>query len=239
MSEYVIGEQFRDRVQNELKNNPFAILSKLIYESLYNEIIQGHLLAGDKIIESKMAKELDVSRTPIKMALNRLVEEGLFEKDGKDLRVSKITYTECLWLYESRIAVEKKAAYLAAIRINNEELNTLKELIKKFKTVDVSYSNEVFVKCDKQFHDTIVNASRNPYIINMYKLIECPLQRYRYQTMQLAYEQRFESEGLERSSDLHTAVYRALSHRLRLESENAIEYDIHRMFGTMHMLKFI
>ena len=240
MSEYEISGEFKGRIQSEMEKNPFAVLSKLIYDCLYDEIISGKLRLNDKIIESKIAAQLNASRTPVKMALNRLIEDDILERGtGKDIRVKKIRYEECLWLYEARKAIEPKAAYLAAKRINKGELAVLKDIIQKFKTVDKSYDYEEYIACDKTFHETVIKASRNKYIIGMYKSLEFPLQRYRFQTMQLAYEDLFEKNGLERGSDYHLAVYRALYNQLPIVAQDEIESDINRMYGTMHMLKFI
>lgn len=240
MPEYEIRNELKENIQTEMENNPFAVLSKLIYDGLYDEIIAGKLRLDEKIIESKIAAQLNVSRTPVKMALNRLVEDEILERGtGKDIRVKKIRYEECLWLYEARKAIEPKAAYLAAKRINKTELTLLKELIQEFKNVDKSYDFEKYIACDKIFHETVIKASRNKYIIGMYKSIEFPLQRYRYQTMQLAYEDLFEKNGLERGSNYHLAVYRALYNQLPIVAEDEILSDINRMYGTMHMLKFI
>ena len=50
----------------------------------------------------------------------------------------------------------------------------------------------------------------------MYKTLEFALQSYRYQTMQLVYEDLFEKNGLERGSDYHNSIYRALYNRMPL-----------------------
>lgn len=240
MVEYEFSNELKEKMLKEKETNPFAVLSKLIYDGLYNEIITGKLLLDDKIIESQIAKNLNVSRTPVKMALNKLVEDGILEKGkGKELRVKKIRYEECLWLYEARLSIESKAAYLAAKRIKKNELSTLHHIIQDFKDIDKSYDYEKYIICDKLFHETVINASRNKYIIDMYKTLEFALQSYRYQTMQLVYEDLFEKNGLERGSDYHNSIYRALYNRMPLVAQDEMIADISRMYGTMHMIKFL
>lgn len=56
------------------KENPFIVLADVIYKHLKNDIMQGLLLPGDKIVESKIAQQLDVSRTPVNIALNRALK---------------------------------------------------------------------------------------------------------------------------------------------------------------------
>ena len=93
MTEYVLSEEFKSNVQQEMESNPFAVLSRLIYQELYQEVIEGHLLPEHKIIESKIAKELNVSRSPVKVALSDMVDEGIFFRGvGKTVHVKPISY---------------------------------------------------------------------------------------------------------------------------------------------------
>ena len=85
------------------KENPFIVLADVIYKHLKNDIMQGLLLPGDKIVESKIAQQLDVSRTPVNIALNRALKDGWLERRSKRfLTVRKISPQECFYLYEAR-----------------------------------------------------------------------------------------------------------------------------------------
>lgn len=100
MEEFSMSENAKDLIQQEIDRNPFLVLSKLVYQQIYREIINGNLLPQHRIVESKIAKELNVSRSPVKMALAEMTEKGILEKvKGKELRVKKISYEECLWIY--------------------------------------------------------------------------------------------------------------------------------------------
>lgn len=241
-----LSQRFKDGIKKKLDDNPFSMLGQIVYEGLYHEILEGRLTVNDRIVELQLAKALDTSRTPIKAALNRLVDQGLMERvEGKVYRVKKITFQECLWLYESRIVIEGEAAYLAARRVKEAELKYLAELVVKFHEIDKMNDvdeyerQDKFVTLDREFHNCIMEASRNPYLIEMYKSIECPLQRYRYQTLQLAYDDMMDKNGLERGGSHHGAIYRALKNHLGIVARDEIQSDIKRMYGTMYMLKFV
>lgn len=216
---------------NEYKEkNPFAILSNVIYEEFIKDILSGKLLPGDKIIEYKIAKALNISRTPVNIAINKAIDNGLFEKNEKrTVTVKKISFEEAYYLYEARKLLEGKAAYLAAKRILPSELLLLKRLLNLFKEIDINLNNDEFVKNDKLFHDTIVNACRNKYIINMYKVLELDLQRYRYHFKQLV----FRRNEIENGYMYHLAIYNALKNRLSILAKDEIEADINRMYGTI------
>lgn len=240
------SQVFRDGIKKKLDDNPFSMLGQIVYEGLYNEILEGRLTVKDKIIELQIAKDLDISRTPVKAALNKLVDKGLVERvEGREYRVKRITFQECLWLYEARMVIESEAAYYAARRITDAELAELAGMVEKFREIDnMTDADEYekqdkFVMLDRAFHNMIVAASRNGYLIDMYKSIECPLQRYRYQTLVLAYDDMLDKHGLERGGSYHGAIYRALKSRLGIVARDELQSDIKRMYGTMYMLKFI
>ena len=54
-------------------------LTKVVHHLVRSKIITQELKPGSKIIEGELAKEMGVSRTPLKIALNRLDKEGLVE----------------------------------------------------------------------------------------------------------------------------------------------------------------
>lgn len=212
------------------KNNPFIILSDIIFKEFINDIKNGNLLPGDKIIENKIAKDLDISRTPVNIAINKALEQKLFEKNEKrNIIVRKISFEEAYYLYESRKLIEGKAAYLAAKRINNRELSILLDLVQRLKQVDDILDNDEFVKIDKIFHDTIIKAAKDPYIIKMYKVLELDLQRYRYHFKQLVLKRN----NIENGYMYHLAIYNALYNRISNIAKEEIEADIDRMYGTI------
>ena len=79
------------------KENPFIVLADVIYQYFRQEIMQGGLLPGDKIVESQIAQELNVSRTPVNLAIGRALQEGWLERRSKRyLTVRKIKPTRML-----------------------------------------------------------------------------------------------------------------------------------------------
>lgn len=238
MEEFSMSENAKDLIQQEIDRNPFLVLSKLVYQQIYREIINGNLLPQHRIVESKIAKELNVSRSPVKMALAEMTEKGILEKvKGKELRVKKISYEECLWIYEARMMLEPEAAYLAAKRIQEKELEVLKKLVFRFEKIDQTHDHLEYKNADKMFHETIVKASRNRYLMDMYKSIESPLAMYRNQLNQLAYEECFQQHGMEKGSEYHRAIYRMLEQRYPMMAKDEMKNDVQQMYGTMSRLR--
>lgn len=213
------------------KENLFIVLADVIYKHLKNDIMQGLLLPGDKIVESKIAQQLDVSRTPVNIALNRALKDGWLERRSKRfLTVRKISPQECFYLYEARKFLEGQAAYLAAKRITKAELMGLKEILLNFrKGNDEPIDDELFCKNDERFHDLIVKAAHNDYISEMYKRIKPDLQRYRYHYKQLIIERNTN----ENVYMYHYSIYLALKSRLSVVAKDEIESDISSMHGMI------
>lgn len=236
--DFLLNPDFISKVEAQLSKNPFAVMSRVIYNALYKEIVDGRLLPEHSIIESKIADQLKISRSPVKMALSEMEEAGILERSGgKKLRVKKITYEDCLWIYEARMSLEPEAAYLAAKRIRQPELLEISKLITRFEDIDKSKDHVEYTHVDKLFHEAIINASRNKYFYNMYRSIELPLALYRNQLNQLAYDDCFSLNDLEKGSSYHKSIYQMLELRLPLLAQDEMKNDIKRMYGTLSRLK--
>ena len=142
-----------------------------------------------------------------------------------------------MWIYEARMMLEPEAAYLAAKRIQEKELEVLKKLVFRFEKIDQTHDHLEYKNADKMFHETIVKASRNRYLMDMYKSIECPLAMYRNQLNQLAYEECFQQHGMEKGSEYHRAIYRMLEQRYPMMAKDEMKNDVQRMYGTMSRLR--
>ncbi|MET3322349.1 UNVERIFIED_ORG: DNA-binding GntR family transcriptional regulator [Peribacillus simplex] len=170
-------EEFYEKV----KENPFVALGDLVYDFLFDNIITMKILPGSRINEVKIAKELGISRSPIRTAIERLVNEQLIVKEsGKYPFVALITPDDCLQITQARVFIESNASYLAAQAIDQANLEKLKMLALNFEKIVESIELNGFETCDHEFHSCIVNASGNPYIIEMYNCIQSRVLRYRY-----------------------------------------------------------
>ena len=89
-------------LQTQMKENPFLHLEDIIYQALRMEIIGLRIAPGSKLNESKIAEDLGVSRTPVRNALARLVEEGLIYKAANRVSVvARLTKDECYQIMDA------------------------------------------------------------------------------------------------------------------------------------------
>lgn len=160
-------------MENTTETNPFEPINEKVYKHLYNAIITLKYAPGTKLNESKIATELNVSRTPVRIAIQRLYRENLVEyTNGKNPCVTKIRFNDCCDLVDARRCIEGYAAYYAARQISEEELLRMKEIILKFKHLGTEPDTEEFLKSYNEFHQLVVCASHNKYLIESYSLIQ-------------------------------------------------------------------
>ena len=103
-----------------------ATLSGELTLTLRDAIITGEIKQGSKLSETRLAKELDVSRGPLREAIRRLEGMNLIEHvPQQGARVVKLNKTLILQIYEAREALESKIASLAAINMSSKEIDEL------------------------------------------------------------------------------------------------------------------
>lgn len=143
-------------------------LKDQVYDYLKTEIIAGGLKPGQRVIEEKIAEDLSVSRSPVREAVHLLEKDGLltFHSTG-GLMVSNPTEEDYHYLFECRIEMESLAAYYAAERRNDEEIETMKKCLEIMKSEMLQDNFKGVLTGNADFHESIVRASHNPFLINL------------------------------------------------------------------------
>ena len=102
--------------------------SQKAYESIRARILDWELRPGVELREAELAEALEVSRTPIRDALQRLSNEGLVRLvPGKGAFVSEISIADVIELFELREALEVQASCLAARSPNSHLLEDMRK----------------------------------------------------------------------------------------------------------------
>jgi DNA-binding GntR family transcriptional regulator len=100
-----------------------------VYSAILLKIIRGELASGAVLTSTDLARELGVSRTPVVAALDRLVADGIFEKERNRRAVVREGAEDWLiQIHQLREMLEPRAAALAATRITEEQLARLRRL---------------------------------------------------------------------------------------------------------------
>lgn len=170
-----------------------------VYERLKSQIIDFTLKPGQKLQDRQLAIQLEVSRTPVREALNRLVQEGFVRQTpGQGYFVKEITIKEIEELYEVREALEVLAAKMAIQSINNSQIKKLSEILKRHKKLIQNGTSESSLLDEAEFHKTIALSSGNQTLYVIISNIFDKIATYRgigtltLQRTKIAYQQHEE-----------------------------------------------
>lgn len=154
-------------------------LKEQIYLNIKISIIKGKLRAEDFLVETEMAKTMNISRAPIREALMKLEQEGFVMKvSRKGYQVASITKKEICELYEMRLVLEPFAVKISIDSIPLDEINEVEALIEKL--IDKKSDLELFIETDRQLHKLLYSYVSNDYMRNTIETIEEHSLRTRY-----------------------------------------------------------
>jgi len=148
------------------------LLHEKTYQALRTSILSGSLAPGDRLIETQLAQALQVSRTPIREAMRQLQREGLITGDAKEgLRVTCISVTDTLHLYDCRIGLEQISIAGACEHASTERLRMIERYVleaeKLMQRPDSELSSIQLLDLDYQFHHAIAVSSGNPWLVTL------------------------------------------------------------------------
>jgi len=138
-----------------------------VTEFIRNSIMEGKLSSDKRVSMRKIAKELDISRTPIREAIRRLETEGLIKllpRKGFIVRTYKIKEIE--EIYEVREILEIKMIRAACEYVDNKMLKKMKKINEKLSKLFKEGKKDVLKikKFNEDFHFLIYECSGNEII---------------------------------------------------------------------------
>src|SRR5512138_187736 len=104
-----------------------VLLRDQVYNLLRTRMLKGVFPPGYRLVEDELAEQLEVSRTPIREAIHRLMVEGLVvASKGRGLEVANVAHQDLMDAIDIRLLLEKYASRLAARLATTEEISKLK-----------------------------------------------------------------------------------------------------------------
>ncbi|GGK34449.1 GntR family transcriptional regulator [Caldalkalibacillus thermarum] len=161
------------------KLKPAETLAEQAYQVIKKAIINNEFGPNEALVEEHIAQELGISRTPIRAALNQLAYEGLIEiKAGKGARVSAISEKDVLDFQLLRDALEPLAAKIAADKINEQDIEQLRQICDQQYQSIANKDYYRFIELDYQFHSKIAQITENAKLSEIVDNLNNQIQRF-------------------------------------------------------------
>jgi DNA-binding GntR family transcriptional regulator len=159
-------------------------LVKQIVQGLEKQILDGTFKPGERIIEEDLCRSLGVSRSPIREAFRILESEGFVTHEPrKGISVSEVTPEEAADIYVIRANLESLAIHLAVKKQDPKVLDVLRELHHKMKKAAVQKDLGTYFNLNLKFHETLIQASGNPQLVQLIKTFGKQTMRYRLEVL--------------------------------------------------------
>ncbi len=146
--------------------NPPTTLRAHVVQRLREDILSGRYKPGDRLNESSIAREFQMSRIPVREALFELREVGLvMSRERRGMFVTSLSDDEVQQINAVRIILEAEAFRLAKDRMTTKVATTLKNLVDKMESTACGVSEAAAL--DLEFHRTIWAAADNEYLTTL------------------------------------------------------------------------
>ena len=159
----------------------YATMPEIIYQRLREEILTGHMAAGENLNQVELADRFGFSRVPVREALKRLESEGLVVlQPHRGYFVTSLDIDEIEEIFEIRMMLEERAAYYATLHRTAEDVDALHQLLDALDEITVGTSDDVatWAAYNREFHDRLFQPSRRRHLCRFADILRNSVERY-------------------------------------------------------------
>lgn len=143
-------------------------LADEVYDQLMNAILSGEIGTDDRLVQEKLAAEMEISRTPVREALLRLEQEGVLETSARGgFVLYRISPGEIREIYQARAAVESQAARILASQNDGFKNRELRATIEREENI-TSPTVKAYFDANRKIHRRFVELIDNRYLLEMF-----------------------------------------------------------------------
>jgi DNA-binding GntR family transcriptional regulator len=158
-----------------------ATVTDVVLGELRRAILAGALPAGTLLRQEEVAGRFGVSRPPVREALRQLEAEGLAEyRPRRGYAVASLDPADIEEIFEIRMLLEERAAFLAARRRTEQDVADLKALLLEMEDIAIGqgYDLERFMAANRAFHERIMQTSGRKRLCRMMLGLRDNVERY-------------------------------------------------------------
>jgi DNA-binding GntR family transcriptional regulator len=181
--------------------------AELAFKRIFDAILEGRLKPGMRVTESNIAKEIGLSRTPVREAIRRLEANGLLvHQPHRGMVITKPDHQVIVELYQVREILEGAAAGMAAQQASDMEIGLLKEIIEAGRRISKTAPPSEFARNNTYFHSILYRAAHNRYLLRTLGSLQDSLMLLGPTTLSLP-------DRLSAAFDEHDAIISAIADR--------------------------
>jgi DNA-binding GntR family transcriptional regulator len=198
-------------------------LSERAYRVIKDSILNNRLKPREILSEEMLAKQLGISRTPVREALKKLAFERLVMLNpGKNAVVADISEEDMRNVFTIRVALEPVAARLAAENITGKQINKLEEMLRGQEEALESEDYELYLQKDYEFHTSMARYTNNEQLYDIIVSISTQVQRFLILSQTL---QKSSPDALKE----HKEVLMAIKNRNPAEAEEMMRRHVNNV----------
>ena len=206
----------------DMKHIQKSTLRQDVSDRIRESIFNNELKPGERIVETKIAKELGVSQSPVREAIMELELMGLIEtKPFIGSYVKVLSKKDIEDAYKLRAYLEMLAASEAAQNITDMQLKAMEELLKKMRSAAETHRIKEFIELDISFHRLIVTIADNTLLKRMWEQVNIAQWTF--------ISTKTTKRSLPDLADRHEQIYRSLKARDSEEASQCIRSHIEEL----------
>jgi len=208
-----------------------APVSGQIAESIRSMIVAGDLQPGDRIVESRIARQIGVGQPTVREALVALEHQGLVvRKANQGCVVTSLTRAEICQLVRIRAELETLAVELAVESASDGAIEKLLEVTDLMKGAASQKDPQQFFELDFRFHDTLWKLSGNSFLPRLLEQTLAPLLAFLFIRN---LRRNLEIDMME-SAEAHVEVAKAILSRNKETARRVTQQKL-QMFADQHL----
>jgi len=170
-----------------IKIKGYELLSQKIYREIKTQITRGFMEPGERIYANKIAKDLNVSRTPVRESLQKLSSEGFLKvTPNKAMVVAEVSLEDAKEVLQVRGVLEGLSAGICAKKINEKEIQKFEKIIQKMNIAVKKGDLIDYCELDDNFHELILKICGNKRIMKIRESLDNFIYRFRIKSLSVA-----------------------------------------------------
>lgn len=209
-----------------MKKHDGKSLRENITKELRERIYSGYLPPGFKLVESQLAQDFEISRTPVREAILQLESEGLVRiLPNKGAIVNVLSIEEIGEIYIVFGALSGTAASLSIDLISDDELKQMEACIAKMEARKENNDRREYFALNNEFHSIFLRPCRKRLLLKLIKNYTKQVGRYWYLLLS-------NSKNMESFSEQHTKILEAFKSKNSKLAREVVEGHIN-FFGNI------